>query len=138
MDVLAGVICGLVMGTILLGAGVYFVSRNRDIYDRLADRLPKGLTPTMVLLGAVFGIPPASGLLGIILGLIYNVIEGSSPDGGLGSSNYIFTLAILCITALVAFIWFLIRRRIALLSLIISLSFAGIFGWLLPVLAAWR
>ena len=138
MDILAGLISGLVMGTIMLGAGIYFVSTNRDIYDRLAGRLPQGISPTMVLLGSVIGIPPAWGFIGIIAGLIYNVIEGSSPGDGLGSSNYIFTVVVLILAALSALVLFLVRKRAVSLGLALSVAFAGIFGWLLPLMANWR
>jgi len=138
MDMLAGVICGLVMGTVLLGVGVYFVFKNRDIYDHLSGLLPKGISPTMVMLGFVIGLPPVWALLGIIAGLIYNVIGGSDPEAGLGSSNYIFTVIMLCLSGFTMLLVLLIRRRILWQGLIISVSFAGIFGWLLPLLANWR
>lgn len=138
MDILAGLISGLVMGTVMLGTGIYFVTMNRDIYERLAGKLPQGISPTVVMLGSVIGIPPAWGIVGIIAGLIYHVIESSSPGDGLGSSNYVYTIAILIIAALITLVLLLFRKRIALLGLVLGVSFAGIFGWLLPVLANWR
>ena len=137
-DILAGMICGLVMATVLLGVGVYFVFTNRDVYDRLARLLPEGISPTMVMLGFVIGLPPVWALVGIIAGLIYNVIGGSDPEAGLGSPNYIFTVIILCLSVLATLLILLIRKRVLWQGLIISVAFAGIFGWLLPLLASWR
>ena len=138
MDILAGVVCGLIMGTVLLGVGVYYVLNNRDIYDRLSRFLPKGIPPTTVMLGFVIGLPPACALLGIIAGLLYNVIGGSEPEAGLGSSNYIFTVIMLCLSAFAMLLVLLIRRRILWQGLLVILSFASIFGWLLPLMANWR
>lgn len=138
MDVLAGIICGLVMGTVLLGAGIYFVMVNRDIYDRLNRRLPEGISPTMVMLGFVVGAPPLLAFLGAIAGLIYHQFEEAYPDSGLGSSNFIFTVAILGIAALASLLLVAIRKRTARLGLLVSIAFAGIFGWLLPLIANWR
>ena len=138
MDTLAGVICGLVMGTVFLGAGVYFVLVNRDIYDRLNRRLPEGISPTMVMLGFVVGTPPLWAFLGAISGLIYHLFEDAYPDSGLGSSNFIFTVAVLGISALAILAIIVLRRRAARLGLVVSIAFAGIFGWLLPLIANWR
>lgn len=138
MDILAGIICGLVMGTIFLGAGIYFVMVNRDIYDRLNRLLPEGISPTMIMLGFVVGTPPLLAFLGAIAGLIYHQFENAYPDSGLGSPNYIFTVAVLGLTALAVLIFIAIRRRTARLGLVVSIAFAGIFGWLLPLIANWR
>jgi len=138
MDVLAGIICGLVMGTVLLGAGIYFVMVNRDIYDRLNKRLPEGISPTMVMLGFVVGTPPLLAFLGAIAGLIYHQFEEAYPDSGLGSSNFIFTVAVLGVAALASLIFIAIRKRTARPGLLVSIAFTGIFGWLLPLIANWR
>jgi len=138
MDILAGVVCGLLMGTIFLGMGIYILVSNRDIYDRLGKFLPQGLSPDPIMLLLVIVVPPSWGLFGGIAGLLYRLADESSPNAGLGSSNYTFTLAILCFTALVTLILLLIRKRLVWLGLITTIAFAGIFGWLLPLLASWR
>ncbi len=138
MDTLAGIICGLVMGTVFLGAGIYFVMANRDIYDRLSRLLPEGISPTVVMLGFVVGSPPLWAFMGAIAGLIYHQFEDAYPDSGLGSSNFVFTVAVLVIAALAILIITAIRRRAPRLGLVVSIAFAGIFGWLLPLIANWR
>jgi len=137
-DILAGVICGLLMATVFLGVGVYILVSNRDTYDRLGKFLPQGISPALVMLFFVMAVPPLWALLGVIAGVLYRLADESSPNAGLGSSNFTFTLTILCFSALVTLILLFIRKRWGWLGLITTTTFAGIFGWLLPVLAGWR
>jgi LPXTG-motif cell wall-anchored protein len=68
-----------------------------------------------------------------------NSIEKSVS--GLGSSNSIFTVAILCLTVLLmlpALFLIIRRKKLGWLFFTINLMFAGIFGWLLPLLTHWR
>ena len=141
MDILAGLICGLLLGSVSLGALILVFLSNRDLYARLARRLPQGIPPTLVMLAVVITLPPASGIFGAIAGALYNVAIDSAPGSGLGSSNQTFTLAILCLTGLLMLpTLFLIikRKKLGWLLFVINLAFAGIFGWLLPLLANWR
>ena len=138
MDIFAGVVCGLAMGTVCLGVGIYILISNRDMYDRLSKFLPQGLSPTVVMLGLVIGLPPVWVLLGAIAGLAYRLVDDSFPNAGLGRSNFVFTVAILCLAALATLILLLIRKRLVWLGLLINIAFGGIFGWLLPLLANWR
>jgi len=141
MDILAGLVCGLFMGTVFLGLLIYIFFTNRDIYDRLAKRLPPGIPPTLVMLSFVVGLPPAWAIFGVITGTLYNVAIDSAPGTGLGSSNQTFTLAILCLTVLLmlpALFLIIKRKKLGWLFFVIDLIFAGIFGWLLPLLAHWR
>jgi len=137
-DILAGVVCGFLMGTVFLGVGIYILVSNRDIYDRLGKSLPQGLSPGAIMLFFVIAVPPSWALFGVIAGWLYRLADVSSPNAGLGSSNFTFTLAILCFSALVTLILLFIRKRLVWLGLITTIAFAGIFGWLLPMLASWR
>ena len=141
MDILAGLICGLFMGAVSLAALVYIFFTNRDLYDRLAKRLPTGIPPTLVMLSLVIGMPPAWGIFGAIAGALYNFAADASPNAGLGSSSSVFTLAILCLTVLLmlpALFLIVRRKKLGWLFFTVNLIFAGIFGWLLPLLAHWR
>jgi LPXTG-motif cell wall-anchored protein len=141
MDILAGLVCGLFMGTVFLGALILIFLSNRDIYDRLAKRLPQGIPPALIMLSLLIALPPAWGVFGAIAGLIYNLALDLSPSAGLGSSDSIFTLAILCLTVLLmlpALFFIIKRKKLGWLLFVINLVFAGIFGWLLPLLAHWR
>ena len=141
MDVVAGIICGLLMGSVFLGALIYIFLTNRDLYDRLAKRLPSGIPPALVMLSLVVGLPPAWALFGIIAGALYHLAVDASPGAGLGSSSSIFTLAILCLTVLLmlpALFLIIRRKKLGWLFFTTNLAFAGIFGWLLPLLGHWR
>jgi len=138
MDVLAGVVAGLVMAGVFLAAAVFFLFTHRDTYDRLAKRLPRGLSPTALLLVILFGLPPVWGLAGAVGGLLYHLADSSHPGKGLASPNFWFTLAVLCLAALAVLVMLVVRRRPDPFGLAIAVAFAGIFGWLLPFLATWR
>lgn len=141
MDVLAGLICGLVMGSVSLGALIYIFFTNRDLYNRLAKQLPRGIPPTLVMLSFVVGLPPAWCAVGAIAGALYNMAIHAFPGSGLGSSNSIFTAAIIGMTALLmlpALFLTIKYKKWGWLFFVINLSFAGIFGWILPLLAHWR
>ena len=129
------------MGSVFLGALIYLFLTNRDLYDRLAKRLPQGIPPTLVMLSLVIGVPPAWAIFGAIAGALYHMAVDASPGAGLGSSSSIFTLAIICLTVLLmlpALFLIIRRKKLGWLFFTINLMFAGIFGWLLPLLAHWR
>ena len=129
------------MGSVSLGAVIFIFFSNRDLYDRIAKRLPQGIPPTLVMLAVVIALPPAWGIFGAIAGALYNVAIDSAPGSGLGSSNQTFTLAILCLTGLLmlpALFLIIKRKKLGWPLFVINLVFAGVLGWLLPLLAHWR
>jgi cytochrome bd-type quinol oxidase subunit 2 len=138
MDFLAGVVCGLVMGTVLLGAAMYVLWSRGDIYERLSKSLPSGISPTLVMLAFVAAVPPTSGLAGGLAGLLYNIAEDSAPDAGLGSPNMVFTAVVLGLVTAVALALLLARRKASPTALVVLAAVAVIFGWILPLLADWR
>ncbi len=138
MDILAGIVSGLLMGTVFLWAGVFILWSKPGIHNRLARFLPAGLPPTLVMLLLVICVPPFLGLCGVIVGLLYRQAEVSFPGAGLGSPNLAFTLAVLSLAALVTLILLLARRSMAWPLLILNTAFIGIYGWILPLLANWR
>jgi hypothetical protein len=137
MDVLAGVVCGLIMGTVSLGAGIYTLYTSPDTYDWLSERLPASVSPTVVLLFLVFAIPPAWAVVGAFGGLLYS-LTADSFSTGLGSSNYAYTAGIISLSVLLAVVVSVARRKVAWLGLTIIVLFGGVFGWLLPLIASWR
>lgn len=137
-DILAGIICGLLMSSVYLGVIIYIFFTDRNIYERLAKRLPEGVPPVLIMLSLVIGVPPAWALIGIIAGVLYNLAVNASPGSGLGSSNYIFTIAVLGLTALLmlpALFLVIKRKKWGWPFFAANLFFAGIFGWILPLLA---
>jgi len=126
------------MGSVFLGVGIYLIISNRDFHERLGQILPQGFSPGTIMLVLVIGAPPMWGAIGAVSGIFYNVVEESSPNGGLGSSNFVFTVAVLFISILAVVALFIIRRRILRWALVPIVAFAAIFGWLLPALGDWR
>lgn len=126
------------MGTVFLGVGVYIIISHRDLYDRLGKTLPQALPPSAVMLLFVFSVPPLCGITGAFGGLLYHLAEDSSPDGGIGSSNLIFTSSVLGIAALAFILIALIRKAALKYCLPVIIAFAVIFGWILPLLGNWR
>jgi len=57
MEVLAGLICGLIMGLIFLGAGIAILFFNPDLAKRIAERLPSNISPNLVMLFYVIAVP---------------------------------------------------------------------------------
>ncbi len=100
MDIVAGLACGSIVGSVSLGAIIYILLTNRNMYDRLAKRLPPGIPPTFIMLLLVVGVPPVWCIIGVIAGALYHLAIDAAPGTGLGSSNLIFTVAILCIAVL--------------------------------------
>jgi hypothetical protein len=94
------------------------------------------------MLALLFAVPPMWGMFGAIVGALYNIATESAPGSGLGSSNSVFTLAILILAAVAMLpalaLLFLKHRKGGFLLIVTNLAFAGIFGWLLPLLANWR
>ncbi|MFC2059375.1 hypothetical protein ACFLTS_07070 [Chloroflexota bacterium] len=136
-EILAGLVCGLIMGLVFLGAGIAIIFFKPDLPQRIAERLPPNISPHLIMLFYVIATPPLSGLLGALAGLIYRVFSDSFPGTGMGSPNFIYTLAVLLFAIVTLSVFALIRRKSLLLPLVICIAFAGIFGWILPLLAKW-
>ena len=75
---------------------------------------------------------PIWGIIGSLIGLIYEISTEQVPGSGLGSPNMVFTLAIVVVAVMMAAPFFLLFKRVAVGVLIITLSFIGVFGWFLP------
>ncbi len=136
-DVLAGIVCGLLMSSVYLGALIYIFFSDRNIYDRLAKRLPQGVPPVLIMLSLIIGVPPAWALIGIVAGVLYNVAANASPGSWLGSQNSIFTIAILGLTVLLmlpAMFLIIKRKKWGWPFFTVNILFLGIFGWILPLL----
>ena len=133
MEILAGLVSGLVMGLLFLGAIIIAFILNPRLPEHFAKRLPPHIPPMLVMLLIVMGVPPFWGIVGVIAGLLFKVFQDSFPGSGLGSSNLVFTLVALSFSVLLTIIGMVIRRH--WLPIMLCLAFAGVFGWVLPLLA---
>ncbi|MBE0480541.1 MAG: hypothetical protein IBX68_06135 [Dehalococcoidia bacterium] len=137
-DILSGIVTGLAMSTVFLGIIIYAFISTRNLYDRLAARLPASLSPMAFMVLVLVTIPVVWGILGALIGFLYAEIREALPGEGLGSPNAAYTLIILGVVATLMLLVLIVRRRNAIISLTTCLLFAGIFGWILPLLAEWR
>ncbi len=132
--VLAGWVAGYAMATATTIALVFLVMRvsRTGWLDRLiAAEVPIVLLAVPVSIGATL----VWTLIGLILGSLYVVGGFDAKAAALGSPSWQFTLvvgtlALLPLPPLVVFL-----RRYWWLWTAMSLLFAGLFGWMMPLLA---
>ncbi len=135
-SLIVGAATGFLVASVFVSAGLVMAftlvrnsSSNRDKVAHSTAAGTKFVMPVVIL------AYPAWGAVGAVLGLVYEAATESAPGGGLGSPNQTFTIAVLAATAMVAGPAVLVFRRVLPGVLVITLAAAGIFGWLLPVLA---
>ena len=136
-EVFAGIICGYGLALILTPVAAVALLRAR-VNSPLLDRvLPEGtsfVALSVILHGFALLTLTA---LGMLLGLLLSGLEESSPAGGLGSPNGVFTAFILATAAIAAGPLAIFAPRLRLPLLAGALLFAGLFGWLMPYLSLW-
>ena len=134
-SLIVGAATGFLVASVFVSAGLvvaFTLVRNaRPGPDGFVRSTPaaKLVMPVVIL------AYPAWGAVGAVLGLVYEAAAESAPGGGLGSPNQTFTIAVLAATAMLAGPAALVFRRVLPGVLVIALAAAGIFGWLLPLLA---
>ena len=135
MPVIFGVACGVMFGSLFLGAvGTLLPALNRDRPGFLS-RIP-AQTPIYSLVMLSLSISVLYwGIIGAALGGFYILAEEFFPRTGLGSPNLAFTAGIVGLSTAVGAV--LLRRlrwgRRQVIFLVFH--FAILFGWLLPLLA---
>ncbi len=137
MVLLFGVACGLLYGVFFAGAVSIalpsLVAEHSALFGRLMDKPRARLLATVLLYAGILGW----GLVGAVLGGVLLLTEAVAPGGGLFSPNRSYTMSVLLLVAVgggVALV--LTKRRTRLQAGFLSVVFAGVFGWLLPLLAS--
>ncbi len=135
MALLIGTACGFFMGslfTMLWAINITKPGRSPSSLFSYLDRVP-GTIPAAALLPLV--IMGAWGFLGGMIGALYIGAEALAPGSGLGSENMVFAIAISAFTlnALVLGA-FWVRKWFWRDGYLLGLAFAGMFGWLMPIL----
>ena len=123
---------GLLMASVFITVGeimLFLLYKNRTpemepFFERMS--------PSSLALGIVAVAYPAWGGIGAMLALLYLISVREAPGGGLGSPNLVFTLAVLVVTLLMVAPIAILLRRAILGVLALTLTFVGLFGWLLP------
>jgi hypothetical protein len=134
-EVFAGFLCGYILALVFTPVLVLALFRLRAQGGVLETLLPArvSLTAFAILLhGGLFLFWTAVGML---LGLLLLGLEDGG--GGLGSRNLPFSLVVVSLTAVlvgpVAAVLVRLRPLIGASGLLV----VGLFGWLMPYLAAW-
>lgn len=133
---LAGWAAGYIMAVASTAALVFLVVRLSMAgawLDRwVASEVPRPLLAVPISLGATF----AWTMIGLLLASFYEVAEFEAKPGALGSPSLPFTLIIVVLAFLPLPPLLLLARRYAWLWGALSVLFAALFGWMMPVLAA--
>ena len=107
------------------------VSRTGWMDQFVAREVSAALVAVPISIGAMLGWT----MIGLVLGALWLVGDFESKGGAFGSPSWQFTLivAVLALLPLPPLIMFV--RRYWWLWTVMSMLFAGLFGWVMPVLA---
>jgi hypothetical protein len=134
-EVMAGFVCGFALALVATPIAALALVRAGPESALVRSVMPAGTSltaVTVILHGFVFLGMTA---IGIVLGLMLAGLEDSSPAGGLGSPNRVFTGLILAVTAIAVtpIAAVLPRWRMSLFTS--GIAFAICFGWAMPWLS---
>lgn len=134
-EVLAGWVCGYALALVLTPIASIALVRARGSSALVQRAMPEG-TP-LIALSVVLHLFAILALtaVGLVLGMALGGIEDRSPEGGLGSPNGVFTGLILGIAAIAVLPMALAVPRARLPLLALGVTFAVVFGWIMPYLA---
>ena len=133
--VLSGAVSGLAMASVFVTVGslmLFFMVK--DPPPTLRTFLDKA-RPMTLTMGLVVLAYPLWSILGAAMGLLYRASSEHSPAAGLGSPNLVFSMAVAIVAVAGALPLALLLKRAAVGVAALTLTFAGVFGWLLPLLA---
>ncbi|MBI4329150.1 MAG: hypothetical protein HY685_04715 [Chloroflexi bacterium] len=136
MPLVFGVLCGWLMGGSFVGLMSLMLPRLARERPGLLRQISRETTPLQIVIPA-FGLAFLGwGVVGLVLGAVYLLLEDTVPGGGLGSPNQAFTLFVLGLAAAGAIPLGTLWRWGRLPVLGIVVSFLLLFGWVFPWLAS--
>ena len=131
----AGAFGGLLMAAVsalVVPLMLFFLVKDPSpTFQAVLERVP----PMYMTMGLIVLAYPLWTVLGAVIGLLYGVSATQASESGLGSPNLIFTLTIVAVAAAVAVPLALLMRRVVAGLAALALTFAGVFGWMLPYVA---
>lgn len=134
--IVAGAASGLLMASLFIcGAELmlfFLVKSPPPAVARVFERFP----PAIMAIALVVVSFPVWMAIGTVLGVVFLVGEQQLPDGGLGSPNLAFTLAVIAATAALAAPLVVLMRPLRRGLLALSLTAMAVFGWFLPYFAS--
>ena len=135
-SLIAGAASGMLMACLFIGAGVLMLLP-------LVKDPPPGLRlvierhpPSSFVMPVVIAAYPIWAIIGVVMGLLYEISLEQAPGSGLGSPNLVFTAAVLVTTAMLTAPFLVLLRRVAIGVMSMGLASMGVFGWFLPYFAA--
>ena len=137
-EVFTGAMIGLLMASLFITAGMltlFFLMKDPPPgFQSVFEAIP----PAKIALSIVAVSYPFWAGVGGMLGLLYRVSIEQLPGGGIGSPNFVFTIAVVGVAVMSAipFVVFLMKSRAVIGVLSITFLFMGVFGWLLPYFVA--
>jgi hypothetical protein len=134
-SLIAGWVAGYSMAMASTVALTYLVFRARHsaTFERwISSEVPSALLTVPIFLGAVLGWT----MVGLILGAVYSLADLGDKPGALGSPSAPFLLGMAALAWLALPPLIMVWRREWRLWCLMSATFLGLFGWLMPLLAA--
>ena len=133
--VIAGAASGLFMASVFISVGsiiLFIIAKNPT--PTLKAVLVKVPYMTLVV-GLVALSYPVWVVFGVALGLLYRAMEGAEPGNAFGSPNVLFTAIVVGATTILSVPPAILLRRVVVGVAALAVTFMGVFGWLLPLLA---
>ena len=128
----SGAMLGLLMASIFITAGelmLFFAYKNRTPgMEPFFEKYP----PTTLALTIDALSYPTWAAIGALISILYIISLEQVPGGGIGSPNFIFTLAIIVVALMMAAPFMILLRKTIVGVLAITITFVGLFGWFLP------
>ena len=134
-SLILGAATGFLVASVFVAAGLMMVFSLVKNSTPGPDMVSRSSSMGRLVMPVVVLAYPTWGAVGAALGLFYEAATESAPGGGLGSPNQTFTIAVLAATTMLAAPAVLILRRVLPGVIVIAFTAAGLFGWLLPLLA---
>ena len=133
-EVFAGFVTGFAISLVVAPLGAWLLISTNDRSGFAQRMAPPGTN--FVALSVVLHLVAVLTLtaIGMFLGLILGGLDDRRPDAGLGSPNWVYTLIVVALTAVVV-IPLLVVTAIRHYVVIFAGVCALLFGWAMPWLA---
>ena len=137
MDVLiAGVASGLLFASILISVGCFVIFQMYRNQVSWVVNLFKDTTASKIIFPVIIFINPTMAIFGVIFGFIFILIESQISIKILGSPNIIYTFVVIGFSLISFGFLYIISSKYWRSLLGIFITFAAIFGWLIPILSS--
>lgn len=134
-SVIIGAASGFLVASVAVCAGELMLFNI--VKDPPAELQPliDRLRPEVLAMSIVILMFPFWGVVGVAMGLLYEISVSEVPGPGLGSPNLAFTVAVTVATVLLAAPMVVLLRKVMIGVLVIVGVVIALFGWFLPHMA---